>query len=166
MSSDLAREVVEGLKDAGVSFVCILPDSRLVDVYDLATADPALQIVSCANEWEGVTIAAGAWLGGKKSAMVMENSGLRVASEPLARLGHTNGLPVLLIMSYRGDMGDRMSWSTSMAWTTEPMLKALRIPYLVVREVEEIRGAIRNAQRTLVASQFHTAVLLGGDMIW
>ena len=46
------------------------------------------------------------------------------------------------------------------------MLKALRIPYLVVREVEEIRGAIRNAQRTLVASQFHTAVLLGGDMIW
>jgi sulfopyruvate decarboxylase subunit alpha len=166
MSGSLAQEVVEGLKEAGVTFLCILPDSRLADVYEAASADPALQVISCANEWEGVTIAAGAWLGGKKSAMVMENSGLRVASEPLARLGHTNGLPVLLVMSYRGDMGDKMSWSTSMGWTTEPMLKALRIPYLVVREPDGIRGGIRNAQRTLEASQFHSAVLLGGDMIW
>lgn len=166
MAVAFAQEVVEGLKEAGVSFLCILPDSRLGDVFDLAVADPALTVVPCANEWEGVTIAAGAWLGGKKAAMVMENSGLRVASEPLARLGHTNGLPVLLVMSYRGDMGDRMSWSISMGWTTEPLLKALRIPYVIVRKEEEIRGAIKNAQRTLEASQFHAAVLLGGDMLW
>src|SRR3972149_1793147 len=111
MAVAFATEVVEGLKEAGVSFLCILPDSRLGDVFDLAVADPALTVVPCANEWEGVTIAAGAWLGGKKAAMVMENSGLRLAREHVARLGAGHGRHVPLVDHHRGAMGDRMSWS-------------------------------------------------------
>ena len=60
---------------------------------------------------------------------------VRVACEALARL---QGIPVLLLMSYRGDWGDAPWWANSMGATTEPILGAPRIPYCVVRREDEI----------------------------
>lgn len=60
------------------------------------------------NEGEGASIAAGAWIAGGRSVLVMENSGLRAACEALARLGLVNGIPVTMLMGYRGDLGSRI----------------------------------------------------------
>jgi sulfopyruvate decarboxylase subunit alpha len=162
MRAEAAALVVKGLKDAEISFLTTLSESWLFEVHRQVSADPFFTVVPVANESEGVGICAGTWLGGKKSAILMENSGLRVACEPLARL---QGIPVLLLMSYRGDWGDAPWWANSMGATTEPILTALRIPYRVVRRDDEIVPALVRAVRSLNAYRSHVAVLFGGDLM-
>lgn len=162
MRSSAAERVVQGLKDADVRFLATLSESWLFEVHRQAAADPHFSVVPVANEGEGVGICAGTWLGGKKSAILMENSGLRVACEPLARL---QGIPVLLLMSYRGDWGDAPWWANNMGATTEPILDALRIPYRVVRREDEIVRSLTGAVRTLNAYKSHAAVLFGTELM-
>lgn len=162
MRQDAAALVIKGLKEADISFLTVLPESWLFEVHRRVSSDPFFTVVSVANESDGVGICAGAWLGGKKSAILMENSGLRVACESLARL---QGIPVLLLMSYRGDWGDAPWWAASMGATTEPLLTALRIPYRVVRREEEIVPALARAVRSLNAYRSHAALLFGGELM-
>src|SRR6516162_5934673 len=105
MQASAVEQVIAGLKAAGVSVVCYLPDSLLKELYPALDKDPALRTIRVTNEGEGAAICGGIWLSGKRSALVMENSGLRAAIEPLARMGMGAGIPVVMIMSYRGDLG-------------------------------------------------------------
>ena len=87
MKKNAAKLFYKEMKAAGINFVAQLPDAGFRETYDMVRDDPDIQFIPVTNEEEGVCLCAGAWLGGKRSAMVMENSGLRVASEALARIG-------------------------------------------------------------------------------
>ncbi len=112
MRTEAVQLAMEGLKEAGVSIVCYLPDSHLKELYEAIVADPELRSVCVTNEGEGVAICGGVWTSGKRAVMIMENSGIRVASEPLARMGLGHGIPVVMIMSYRGEFGERNWWGS------------------------------------------------------
>ena len=86
MKGSSGKVMVKEMKAAGISLVVYLPDTGLGDIYSLTKDDPDFQLVPATNEGEGVCIAASAGLVGKRAIMVMENSGLRVACEPLSRL--------------------------------------------------------------------------------
>ena len=105
MQASTVEQVIAGLKTAGVTVVCYLPDSLLKELYPALDRDPDIRTIRVTNEGEGAAICGGIWLSGKKSALIMENSGLRAATEPLARMGMGAGIPVVMIMSYRGDLG-------------------------------------------------------------
>ena len=162
MRGEAAALVVKGLKEADIRFLTTLSESWLFEVHRKVSADPFFTVVPVANEAEGVGICAGVWLGGKKSAILMENSGVRVACESLARL---QGIPVLLLMSYRGDWGDAPWWANSMGATTEPILSALRIPYRIVRRQDDIVPGLVGAVRTLNAYRSHAALLFGAELM-
>src|SRR5258708_37011027 len=95
--------LIKGLKSAGVSVVCYLPDSLLKELYPALDADPEIRTIRVTNEGEGAAICGGLWLSGKRSALIMENSGLRASIEPLARMGMGAGIPVVMSMSYLDD---------------------------------------------------------------
>ncbi|MFQ5914478.1 MAG: thiamine pyrophosphate-binding protein [Nitrospinota bacterium] len=164
MKAGCADLILQGLKEAGVSIVCTLPDSYLEEVYRKVAADPDFEHVGVTNEWEGASIAAGVWLTGKRAALIMENSGLRVATEPLARLGLTHGIPVVMLMGYRGDVGEDQWYAIPHGITMEPLLHALRIPYVIVRREGEIKRAILNAYKTADNSKYHVAVAFSGEI--
>lgn len=166
MKQASAKLLVQEMKAAGINFVVQLPDTGLAQVYSLVSNDPAFQFVPVTNEGEGAGVAAGAWMGGKKSILCMENSGLRVASETLARLGLGNNIPVLMLMSYRGSLGDGNWWAQNHGIVMEPLLHALRIPYAILSRDEEIEGSIQRARRTLEASKYHVAVIISGGILW
>jgi sulfopyruvate decarboxylase subunit alpha len=157
--------VIGGLKRAGVSVVCYLPDSLLKELYPALDADPGLRTVRVTNEGEGAAVCGGVFLSGKRAALVMENSGVRAAAEPLARLGLGAGIPVIMLMSYRGELGENNWWAIPHGITMEPVLDALRVPYRVVREEEKIERAITDAYAWSYASYHHAAVVLGGDVV-
>jgi sulfopyruvate decarboxylase subunit alpha len=162
MRKDAATLVLEGLKAAGINSIVVLSESWLFEVHRQIENDPYFTVIPVANEGDGVSICAGMWLGGKRCAILMENSGLRVACEALARL---QGLPVLLLMSYRGDWGDPPWWAASMGATTEPLLDALRIPYSVVRRDDEIVWKVRQSVKSQNAYRSHVALVFGGELM-
>ena len=165
MDKAIAKSLLEDIKAAGIDFVVCVPDSRLRDLYFLIREDPDIELHTAGNEAVATCICGGAWLGDKRPLMMMENSGLRVASEYLARLGISFGIPVMFLMSHRGVMGDGNWWAINHGVTMEPMLDSLRIPYFKMECPEDIPGAFLKARKTLQASLFPVALVLSGD-IW
>ena len=163
MSPRAVEESLAGLDDAGVSVACFLPDSLLKELYPALVASDTIRTIPVTNEGEGAAICAGVWLSGKRAVLVMENSGIRAAAEPLARLGLGARIPVVMIMSYRGDIGEPNWWAIPHGITMEPMLKALRIPYRIVRHIDEIRPTIQKGYRIASAAMNHYAVVLAGE---
>ncbi len=162
MKPSSARLVTEALKKNEVRFITVLPDGWMFEVYERISKDPYFKVVPVTHEGEGVCIGAGAWAGGMRSAIIMENSGLRAATEALGRL---YCYPVLLLMSYRGDMGDRAHFGRPIGRTTEPVLQALDIPYLVVRKEEDIERSLQDAVRTLDTARGAVALLFSGETV-
>lgn len=165
MKPSAVTAVIQGLKRAGVSIVCYLPDSLFKELYPALDADPDIRTIPVTNEGEGASICGGVFLSGKRAALIMENSGLRASVEPLARLGLGAGIPVVMIMSYRGELGENNWWAIPHGITMEPVLEALRIPYRVVREEEAIEQAIVDAYDWSYASYYHSAIALGGSVV-
>ena len=165
MQADAVDAVIRGLKKAGVSVVCYLPDSLFKELYPALDADPDLRTIQVTNEGEGAAICGGVFLSGKRAVLVMENSGLRAAVEPLARMGLGAGIPVVMLMSYRGDLGENNWWAIPHGITMEPLLDALRTPYRVVRKADEIERAITDAYASSYASYYHSAIALSGEIV-
>ena len=166
MLEEAATEALAGLREAGIDFVSGLPDGWQRNLHELVEADPYFRYVPVCNEGVGFSVCAGAWLGGRKTALIMENSGLRVAAEYIARISLGTGVPVVLLMSYRGDAGETEHWGVPHGIVTEPLLHALRIPFQVVRHRVDLRAAIKRAHRSSEAQLHPTAVLVSGDCIW
>jgi sulfopyruvate decarboxylase subunit alpha len=163
MSEKAVEETLTGLREAGVSIACFLPESLLKELYPALMQAEDIRTIPVTNEGEGAAICAGVWLSGKRAVLVMENSGIRAAAEPLARLGLGARIPVVMMMSYRGDLGEPNWWAIPHGITMEPMLNALRIPYKIVPEIEAIRPTIKKAFTIAYTSMNHYAVILTGE---
>lgn len=160
-----AAEIVAGLKEAGVSVVAALPDSLLKEAYRAFARDSGLRYVLVANEAEMPGICAGAYLGGMRAVMVMENSGLRQACEPLTRLSWAHHVPLVVIVSHRGEFGERYWWGHNHSQVMEPLLEALRFPYWYVREFDEIKPAVTKAWAHADSGQWPVVLIFGGDCV-
>src|SRR3546814_3524392 len=64
------------LKEIGIRQVVYVPDAGHATLIDRCHADPEIKAGSLTNEFEGVGVCAGAWLGGEKAAMLMQSSGV------------------------------------------------------------------------------------------
>ncbi len=164
MKDNVVNEVVEGLKETGVKFVSYLPDSWFRKIYFRLSEDPDFITMPVSNEGVGIGLCCGAWLGGMKAVMLMENTGVRMACDQLARLGMSVGLPAFMMIPYRGDIGDKLSYSVAHGQTMIPVLEALRIPYLIVREENRIRQSIRRCLTTLGVTNYHVALIMGAEV--
>ena len=75
------------------------------------------------------------------------------------------GMPLLLLIPYRGDIGDAFWLMGPYKDTTEPLLKVLNAPYSVVSKTEDVAAAIVGAQGSTISWQRPVAVLLTGETI-
>src|SRR5919198_5753872 len=129
VSVDNSRVVYDALKSCGVRLMSALPETWLVHLIRLAEDDPEITLVRLAKEEEGVGISAGAHLAGVKSAMLMQNHGFLASVNGIVSCAQLYRIPLLMLVSFRGEFGERDPWQTEGGGTTEALLQALRIPY-------------------------------------
>lgn len=147
-SGDFAGAVLAGLQRAELDCVVSLPTTEFLPVLARCREAPDLLHVEVSNEGDGAAICAGAWLGGRRAALIVENHGLLLASYALTRCQATFGIPTVLIVSYRGHFDERFWWFNEVGRVTEPLLAALGIPTRVVYRADEIVPAIVGAARS------------------
>lgn len=136
----------DGLRENAVDFVVGLPCSGFSAAQQRCIDDPAMRYVPVAHEGTGIALCAGAWLGGKRTAALIENFGMYAGAYHLLR-GHYNfGIPTLLVTEYRGDAGETEFFGDC-GDMTEPMLTAMRINYRVIRDLPDLKPAIRDGLR-------------------
>ncbi len=102
-----ADAFLEPARDRGFSFYTGVPCSFLTPLINRVISDPALGYVGAASEGEAVAVAAGAWLAGRRTVVMCQNSGLGNTVNPLTSLNHPFRIPTLLIVTWRGQPGLR-----------------------------------------------------------
>lgn len=166
MKHGSVEAIVTGLKEAGINFISMLPDSDFTDTQKAVMADKHFTCVPVSNEAIGFGVTAGAWLAGKKPALLITTDAIMAGAFPLATLNLQKDIPVLMVIPYRGSLGDGIWFMGPMGATAEPLLKDLQVAYTVISKVEEITTAIKNAQLSAEAWLRPTAVLLTGEIIF
>ncbi len=163
MKAEAGEAIVRGLKSAGVDFVALLPDHGFDRVQKRVAADDSFTFAPVSNEAVGAGICAGAFFGGKIPALMIPASGFLVATWPLASLHGLWNIPLLLLIPYRGEVGDAQPVMRTYQFTTEPILRDLQIPYVTVSEIAKIEGAIKDAVASAFAWQNPICILFGGE---
>jgi sulfopyruvate decarboxylase subunit alpha len=158
-----AARIVTGLKKAGIDFIATLPDEKVVEVIRTVEGDPAIKHIPLCREEEGIGICAGAYLAGRKTALIMQNAGFLNSCNALTTTCLQFQIPTLLLIYYAGDMGDR--GFTTLGSVTEPALQALEIRYAILRKTDEIDETLRGAQILAEDSKKPVAVLLTKNVL-
>ncbi|MCU1348833.1 MAG: putative phosphonopyruvate decarboxylase or sulfopyruvate decarboxylase, alpha subunit [Acidobacteria bacterium] len=130
-STDAVQSLPELLHRAGFDFFTGVPDSTLEPALRELEARPELGYVPAVSEQVAVGLAAGAWLGGKRPVVLMQNTGLALALHPLATLIAIYRIPLLLVVGWRGHGGNDAPEHRVIGEATLPLLEALRVPFFV-----------------------------------
>jgi len=157
-SAENATVILTALKDAGVNVVASLPDRGLVRVVEALFQDNEIRHVPLSREEEGVGICTGAYLTGKRCALVMQNGGLLNACNALATTALQFQIPMLLVVLYSGARGDPAF--PVLGQVTEPVLDALSIPYHQIERIEDAPAVIGGALVQAYNMKKPVAVLL------
>jgi len=161
-----SKLVYEALKECDIRLVSALPETWLVHLIRMAEEDPVMTLVRLAKEEEAVGISAGAHFAGVKSALLMQNHGFLAAVNGIVSFAHLYRIPLLMLISYRGSFGEKDPWQTQGGNVTEPLLRALRIPYIFLDNVDTAKKSIRQAQTLAESSLQPVAILLMRDLMW
>src|SRR4249919_3544770 len=122
VSTSSSEVIYDSLKASGVGLMSALPETWLVHLIRMAEDDPDMTLVRLAKEEEGVGISAGAHLAGVKSAMLMQNHGLLASVNGIVSCAQLYHIPLLMLISYRGEFGERDPWQTEGGGVTEHVL--------------------------------------------
>lgn len=142
---DSSQAIYKVLKNVGVNFIVSLPCVNLGKLMGIIDCDEDITHVPVTREEEGFGICAGAYFGGKKTAILMQNSGLGNSVNVLASLYKLYKLPIIMIISHRGTEGESISAQVPMGKATTSVLNALEITYVNPKTPEEALKVIPEA---------------------
>lgn len=156
---DPSAAVYRGLKRADIDFAASLPCVNLQQLLGLISEDPKIIHVPVTREEEGVGLCAGAWMGGKRPALLMQNSGLGNSINALASLDVLYGIPLLMIISHRGGPGEPIVGQIPMGRLTPRLLDSMEIPS-ISPSLSEAEGVVAGAWTLAAAKRKPVAILL------
>ncbi|MEU6479060.1 phosphonopyruvate decarboxylase [Streptomyces sp. NPDC047017] len=147
--------VLDTLSARGYHEMAAVPCSYLKPLLERAARRPDVVYFPATCEGEAVSVAAGAWFAGRRVVIAMQNSGLGDALNPLASLCLPYGVPVLLLVSVRGEPGTRDEpHHDVMGRTTSRILTDVGIAHAwLPTDPAGFARAIEEAERTMDASR-------------
>jgi sulfopyruvate decarboxylase subunit alpha len=166
VSEASSKVVYEALKAAGVRLVSALPETWLVHLIRMAEDDPDMVLVRLAKEEEGVGVSMGAHLAGWRTALLMQNHGFLQAVNGIVSGAMLYKIPLLLLISDRGHLGERDPWQTEGGRFTRRVLDALTIQYDEVETPDDADRKVSRAMTLAQSSLSPVAVLLTRDLMW
>ncbi len=166
VSEESAKVVYEALRTAGVRLVAALPESWLTPVITRARADPEMILVEVAKEEEAVGVAMGAHLGGARAAVLMQNHGLLASVNGVVSGAMLYRIPLLLVVSDRGHLGEIDPWQTEGGKATRRLLDALGIVWAELSRPDEVERRVGDAAVLAESSLAPVALLLTRALMW
>jgi sulfopyruvate decarboxylase TPP-binding subunit len=158
------HQLYDALRRHGVTQFSYVPDAGHRVCIDRSIADKDVHSVALTTEEEGVALACGAHLGGGRSVLLMQSSGL---GNCLNFMSMVKGgrFPFLAILSMRGDFGEGNPWQMGMGQATKPLLAAMDFIALEVTRPEDVVPTIDAAASMVWKSGQAVAVLLTQKLI-
>jgi len=162
--NDWRDDIFQVLQDHDIKQVYHVPDAGHAKVIEACQKSNSIRTLALTTEEEGIPLAAGAWLGGQRSALLMQSSGV---GNTINLLGLTKTLrfPFLTLITMRGEPGEFNSWQYPMGQGTPKVLEAMGVLVLSVDKAEDVKQTIDHAARSAFNGGQAVAVLLRQKLI-
>lgn len=162
--TDWPADIFAALKAAEISQVAYVPDAGHGRLIRLCHADSTLHTVKLTTEEEGIALAAGAWLGGQRCALLMQSSGVGNCINMLSLPANCR-MPLLTVVTMRGDFGETNPWQVPMGQATPAVLRAMGVIVHDVEVAAQVGHVVAMAAQQAFDSQVMVAVLLRQKLI-
>ena len=161
---DWRDEIFAALKVAETRQVGYVPDAGHARLIELCRDDPEMRAVPLTTEEEGVALAAGAWLGGQRAALLMQSSGVGNCVNMLS-LAKTCRFPLPMLIAMRGEWAEFNPWQVPMGSKTQAALELCDVLVYRVERAEEAAETVVAALDIAFNGDLATAVLLSQRLI-
>ncbi|MGI9463114.1 MAG: sulfopyruvate decarboxylase subunit alpha [Aestuariivirgaceae bacterium] len=149
MAGTIDTKIVDDLVRNEISFVTTVPCKQLAGVIDAVEKSNQIMHVPSNKEDEGMGLCAGAYMGGKRPCIIMQNTAIGVVINTLATLIQYYQIPLPMLISYRGEVGEKVPCQVEMAVHTKALLNQLAIPtyhFHHADDVNELDGILKHTQ--------------------
>jgi sulfopyruvate decarboxylase alpha subunit len=161
---DWSDDVIRAMRTRGIAIVCTVPDGGLTRLLGRIEADKAMCLVTLTSEQEGMGVATGAWLGGRRAMIAMQSSGVGNCINALG-LPAAYRAPCLMLVTMRGQWGEFNPWQVPMGQATQPALEAVGVKCFPVDRPEEVAETFAAAADIAFNSRMSAAVLVSQRII-
>jgi len=164
MNHNWAEDIYAALKQWDVSQVAYVPDAGHTWLINRCHEDPAIRAVVLTTEEEGIAMAGGAWLGGARSALLMQSSGVGNCVNMLSVIRECR-FPLLMIVTMRGQFGETNPWQVPMGQSTPTVLGASGVIVYQVDDASAVGETVTCGAQLAFSSNRAVAILLGQRLI-
>lgn len=161
---DWPLAIHQAFQATGVELVAYVPDAGHRRLIELCHADGGMRAVPLTSEEEGVGLAAGAWLGGCRSAVLMQSSGVGNLPNALAMV-RTCRFPLVLLVTMRGEDGETNPWQEPMGRAAGAVLADMGVEVMRADTVDGVVPSVRAALDCAFSSDAAVAVLIAQRVI-
>lgn len=162
--TDWPKDIYDVLKAAEIRQVSHVPDAGQARLIEMCDADNEIRAIPLATEFEGIGIAAGAWLGGQRAALLMQSSGVGNCINAFSLLKNCR-FPFLCVVSMRGEFGEANPWQMPMGQATGKLLDTMGLVVTWVHKPEDVRPTMEAAVQIAFAAMNPVAVVLSQRLI-
>jgi sulfopyruvate decarboxylase alpha subunit len=161
---DWREQIFAVLKRARIRQVGYVPDAGHARLIELCQGDDAMRAVVLTSEEEGVALAAGAWLGGERAALLMQSSGVGNCVNMLS-LAKNCRFPLPMLVTMRGEWAEFNPWQVPMGTKTQAALELMDVLVYRVERAEDAAATVGAALDIAYNGDLATAVLLSQRLI-
>ena len=163
-NSDWPVRFYERLRQSGVTHVGYVPDAGHATLISMAIDDAGVTATMCTTEEESIAIATGAWLGGMRSAVLMQSSGVGNCINMLSLPVQTR-TPLLMLVTMRGEWAEFNPWQVPMGQATQPALEAIGVQTVRVSDPALIDAVVTQAAKMAFEADQQVAVLISQQLL-
>ena len=136
-----------------ISFVTTVPCKQLAGVIEKIEDSKDIYHIPSNTEDEGMGLCAGAYLGGKRPAIIMQNTAIGVTINTLVTLTQFYRMPLPMLISYRGELGEPVACQVEMAVHTKALLNQLNIPTYHFHKESDVEELDKILQYTFMCNK-------------
>ena len=163
-AADWRDEIFAVLKQSRIAQIGYVPDAGHARLIDLVHADPEIRAIPLTSQEEGVAVAAGAWLGGQRAALLMQSSGVGNCVNMLSLVTMTR-TPLLMLVTMRGEWAEFNPWQVPMGLGTAPVLTAMGIRVMRADTPRDLIETVESAAALAFEAEQQVAVLLSQRLL-
>ncbi len=152
--------VVQVLRANQVRLIAYVPDNVLAPLIRALHADPWFTVICPAREEEAVGIVTGAHMAGMRGISLMQTSGFATIANALASLVVPYQIPLLMMISERGTLGDFQLGQAIVCRTMRPILETLGIEHFAITRLEDVEFVVDRMIKQAFATQAPAAMIL------
>ena len=164
VDAEWPAQLYQVLKAAQVRQVSYVPDAGHSTLIRLFAADPVVVSNVLTTEEEGIAIATGAWLGGSRSVLLLQSSGVGNCINMLSLVTMTR-TPLLMLVTMRGEWAEFNPWQVPMGLATAPVLNAMGIRVMRAETSDDLIETVEAAATLAFEAEQQIAVLLSQRLL-